>query len=231
MTAPGTQANAQPSCTRPGVLRHTPQKEPAVPDDNATIPRAPRAGNEAEMCERLERHFERLAADGRCIWQGQVRMRLPAFPGDLPSQVRHGRIDYVVQLDGGFAIGVEAKLMAGRMATLGDHLRQCHDYTRGVVAPQVLPEGVPWMGKPLFAVFLACEIPAEYPTRPRDWRSVAVRLMSSFRVGFLSNHRWQGLHLSLGGERWWSEAYQYRADAFSRVRKLGHGKRQTGGNE
>lgn len=154
-------------------------------------------------------------------------MMLPPLPGESSGQVRFGRIDYVAQLDGGMAVGIEAKVGAFKSSKFGDHLRQCHDYTRGVVAPQVLPQPAQsWQGRPLYAVFLACEMPPGVAVGAAYY---ARRIMSPFRVGFVSNHRWQGLHMSLGGEeRWWSEKHSYRTDAFARVQKLGSGKREPG---
>jgi hypothetical protein len=185
------------------------------------------------MCARLERHLARLAEAGRCIWQKEVWMRLPALPGDRTINERRGRIDYVVALDGGWPIGIEAKVGVFRTAQFGDQLRQCHDYTRGVISPQVLPrDALQWQHRPIYAVFLACEMPVKPLGSPPDAAYYARRLMSPFRVGFVTNHRWQGLHLSLGCEnRWWSERDGYRDDAFARAQKLGSGKRDPQGGE
>lgn len=198
-----------------------------MPDDLPKLPNTAPRGNEAELCARLEKHFARLAEAGRCVWQKEVWMRLPALPGDRTINERRGRIDYVVSLDGGWPIGVEAKVGVFRTAQFGDQLRQCHDYTRGVIRSQVLPrELLKWQHHELYAVFLACEMPVKPMGSPPDAAYYARRIMSPFRVGFITNHRRQGLHLSLGGEeRWWSEAHGYRTDAFNRTHKLGSGKR------
>lgn len=169
--------------------------------------------DERELCQRLEPHFERLAAAGRLEWRKEVQMLHWRHAADDGRRII--RIDYVCRFDEGPLIGIEAKKAPARAAEIGRYIKQCADYAVSVVRGHA--ENLKgWTGKPLHAVFLAVEI-GQCHDYIRRHHAEAVRLSSAFRVGFIRRHPRYGIQLTLSDdENWWCEAYGYRGDAFSR---------------
>lgn len=165
--------------------------------------------DERELCGRFEKHLDRLHALGKCEWRREVRMLHWRHAADAGR--RTIRIDYVATLDGGPLIGIEAKLAPKRPVDWGRYIKQCADYAASIIgANSHIPNH--WIGKPLHAVFLACEI-GTHSDYMRKYHAEAARIGSPFRVGFIRRHGMFGLQLTLSDDdRWWCESYGYRVD-------------------
>jgi hypothetical protein len=164
--------------------------------------------DERELCGRFEAHLKRLEASGRCEWRREVRMLHWRHAADSGRRII--RCDYVARIDDGPLIGIEAKLAPKKPRDWGRYIKQCGDYANAIIgANSHIPQD--WTGKPLHAVFLACEIGTE-TDYVRRYHAEAVRIASAFRVGFV-RRRWDGLELTLSDDfRWWSETDGYRVD-------------------
>jgi hypothetical protein len=169
---------------------------------------APRK-DERELCSRIETHLRRLEAARRCTWRKEVQMLHWSHGGDDSRRVI--RIDYALELDG-VLIGIEAKLAPTKSADLGRHLKQCTDYSHAVFRGHAkIPRE--WVGKTPWAVFLAVEIGTENDWIAQHWNA-ARRLMGPFRVGFVANHAYRGLCLTLCDDNiFWSERDGFRGNA------------------
>lgn len=181
----------------------------------------PARKDEREFCGRFEVHLNRLKDAGRCEWTSQVRMLHWRHARDEVRAIV--RIDYVVRLDMGPLIGIEAKVIPQKAADLGRYLKQCSDYADSVVAGHArTPQA--WVGKPLRHVFLAID-----PSGSTDFvgqhYSTATRLMGPFNVGFI-RRRSDGLQFYITDEmNWWCEAWGYsqRAKTTNINRRIGNG--------
>ena len=180
------------------------------------IPQVP----EREVCAYIESQFERLGS--RIEWYKQVRML--CWTHTLKDEPARLRIDYVVRIDGGLPLGIEAKASLNHPADLGRGLLQCVQYAFGLIASatpeRIAPELV---NLPLQAVFLWAETDL-MPQTVVNHREMAHRLFGPANVGFAAMEN-RGLELRLCAEKFWNEWSGYHGGGIvtNKVYRSGNG--------
>lgn len=175
---------------------------------------------EQQIVERLGARFAALHEAGRCMFAQEVRVQTW---GHIAKGAKMIRADFIVSLDDAPLCAVEVKGQLEQPVELGRALSQCDDYARATIGVNDVTK-VPrlWFGKPVWAAFLAYDRPGSRLT-VQDHDVRAQRIYGPRNVGFLEREE-RGLCLRLGGERWWTEWYGWRADAFSRNTRIGSGR-------
>lgn len=172
---------------------------------------------EARIVARLVERFTALCDAGRCVLGREVRV---LTWGHIERGAQTVRPDMVVSLDDGPLCAIEVKGRLEKPADLGRALSQCDDYARSrVAANDAAKVPVSWMGRPVWGAFLAFDLPGSEEA-VRQHAAMAPRIVGPRNVGLLSSDHC-GLTLHMGGERYWSEARGWRADAFARGVRIG----------
>lgn len=175
---------------------------------------------EARIVERLLGRFTDLRAAGRCIFGHEVRV---LTWGHIEKGAQTVRPDFVVSFDDGPLCAIEVKGRLEKPVELGRALSQCDDYARSRIgANDASKVPVAWLGRPIWAAFLAFDLPGSEEA-VRQHAAMAPRIVGPRNVGLFSSDHC-GLTLHLGGERYWSEARGWRADAFARGVRIGSGR-------
>jgi hypothetical protein len=175
---------------------------------------------EDRITERLQGHFLRLGAAGRCLWAREVRV---LTWGHISHGAKIVRADLVVSIDDGPLCAIEVKGRFEQPVDLGKALSQCDDYARATVGANDAAKVPPaWIGRPIWGAFLACDLDSSRDT-VQQHAQMAHRIVGPRRVGFIARED-RGLCLRLGGERYWSEWNGWRADAFARGVRIGSSK-------
>lgn len=173
---------------------------------------------EAKIVARLKARFSELRDQGRCVFGHEVRVLGWGHICDGKPHVM--RPDFVVSWDDGPLVAIECKGRFDERTDMGRALKQAHDYSRAQVAAndasRVPPE---WIGKPIWASALAFDLPGS-PQKIHGATSEAHRLLGPFNCGFLKRAPF-GLIFTIGEQRYWSEDFKWRADAFARGVRVG----------
>ena len=175
---------------------------------------------EACIVQRLAKRFQRLTAEGRCLFAQEVRV---LSWGHIGKGVQTVRADFGVSLDDSPLLAIECKGRLEQPVELGRALSQCDDYARAKVgANDAARVPISWIDRPIWGAALAFDLPGSRET-VQAHATMAHRIVGPRNVGFLERED-RGLCLRLGGERWWTEWSGWRADAFARGTRLGSGR-------
>ena len=147
----------------------------------------------------------------------------------LSAQAARGRIDRVLQIDGGPPLGIEIKATPTHCSTIGEYFAQAQSYSAGQIAPaaaSVIPRL--WCGRPLHAVFVAFDTE---PLRQSPYTHVgrhataAERLFGPAKVGFVDSRalRLGELRLRLCASGFWSLHHGYNQSTIHQRPRLGSG--------
>jgi hypothetical protein len=177
---------------------------------------------EAELSTDIANRLAALTDAGRAVVAKEVRM-LCFTPANRVAPVTL-RIDYVVCLDG-LLIGIEIKKPPEHAADLGRDLTQCAQYASGVIGAATVDRVPPqWVGKALFAVFLATSAQGCTAFILEHFRA-AHRLYGPQNVGFLNRQCRHDdcFELKLCAERAWSKEWGWHRGIVRKTARTGNG--------